>query len=769
MQRLFHCVIIAREYPERTKIMRKRTRILICWLVLLLSSPAGAGEPSKIEELEKRLKTVSGVEAARVSNELAAEYRKFDLDKALGYWRKAFFLAKAVDEPDELFSALNGIGVWNHINEQYRDAISYYLKALELEPRIKDKQKIPNVITNIGIVYWNLGNFVLSEQYHTRALELRKKLGYTPELMGHTLNNLGLALQGKGEFQKALDYFHQALEFQEKANNKRGEAAALTNIANCFGELKKYPAAFEYFQKALGLYKEIDYRWGVANSTLGLGRLLIYMEKYDSALPYLESALEKARAIGAKDVLRDLYQDFSRVYEAKQDFKKALKFHRQFIDLKEKLMEEKNRQNSSVLKVKYETEKKGVELLLLQKTQHKETLAHYFLAAGIFLFIGLIIALHYRIITGKRLNRQLQLSEAKYRLLFDQAGDAIFLLDGPVYMDCNQKALELFDVTRDQVIGRTFADFSPPSQPDGRDSMKAFMGYIIQTQEGTSRQFHWLHRKRDGSLFDAEVNLSMTAIGGKKMIQAFVHDISFSRRLENERVKSAQLETLGLVAAGIVHDFNNLLADVKDNLEIIKTQALPGKISDTYLPQVGEALVATEQLVEKFLTISEGGSLPMETLPIDALIRESAGSMLKDTGGGVNARVITAENLWRVDYNKNQVDRLIRNIIQNSLDAIKSGGDIEIAADNVEKDGKRYVLVTISDTGEGICPEHLPKIFDPYFTTRDHVTRKGLGMGLTVARAIAARHGGMIDITSEPGKGATCRIYLPASGQDLRG
>jgi len=88
--------------------------------------------------------------------------------------------------------------------------------------------------------------------------------------------DLGLALQGKGEFQKALDYFRQALAFQEKAGNKRGAAAALTNSANCCTELKEFPTALKYLQRSLGLYKEIDYRWGEANSTLGVGRVVHY-------------------------------------------------------------------------------------------------------------------------------------------------------------------------------------------------------------------------------------------------------------------------------------------------------------------------------------------------------------------------------------------------------------------------------------------------------------------------------------------------------------
>lgn len=741
---------------------------LICWLALFLSFVAVLDGTPTLEELERRLETLHGIEKARALNELATAYWDSDSNRSLAFWRQARELATTLDGPDELFTALKGIGAWHHINTQYREAITYYLKALELESHLKNKQGIPDVLSNIGIVYWNLGDFPLSQQYHTRALALREKLGYTSAQMAHTLNNLGLALQGKGEHQEALEYFHQALALQEQAGNRRGAAAALNNISNSYKELKVYPTALKYLQQSIDLYKESGYQWGVANSTMGVGRLYTLMGQYDRALPYLECALEKARQINAEDVLRDSYQDLSRVYEARQDFKKAAYYYEQFSQLKRKILEHNNRQYVSVLGVKYEIENKEQELQLLRKTRQRETLVRFFLAAAVLLFLALILVLHLYYITDKRLNRQLGLSEAKYRSLFDQAGDAILLMDGAVCRDCNQKTLELFEGTRDGIIGKTFADFSPPTQPDGRDSLAAGMEYLALAQAGTPRQFQWRHRKKDGSLSDTEVNLSVVTIDNKQMIQVVAHDISLTKRLEDERVKSAQLETLGLVAGGIAHDFNSVLAAIKDNLGMVKRQNFPGATPNIYVSEVEKAILATEQLVEKFFTISEGGFLPMETLYIGGLIRESALSRLKEPGVSVASRFIIPVNLWPVDCDKIQIHRLIGIVVQNALDAMNTGGEIEIAAANVanlENDEKQYVQISICDNGEGIRPEHLPKIFDPYFSTRDQVTRKGLGMGLTVARAIVKRHHGVIDITSEPGKGTSCRIYLPANGK----
>jgi len=744
----------------------------ISWCLALLLVVGGIclGD---VEEREESLKNTSGLERLRLLNQLVVDYLYSAPDKSLAYAREAVQLGENLDEPEELFTALNRIGNWYFVNHRHEDAVAYYLRALELEPRLDNKRLVANVLTNIGMVYWELGNFQAAEEYHTRALELRNKVGYTPGEMGVTLNNLGLAAEGKGDFSKALEYYNAALVLHRQAGNKRRVAAALTNINNVYAQNGDYHSALKYLWQSISAYREAGYPRGAANSSLGAGNAYIYLEEYEKALPYLESALETAKKINDEDLLRDISRSLSIIYEKQGDFNTAFQYHRDYGERKRKLLEQRNEQHVSVMKITYETEKKERELQLLRETKRGERMIYIFLAAAVLLVAALPVVFYFRYVTGKRLNRGLRAREAKYRAIFDRAGDAVFLVDGTTVIDCNEKTPELFGYSREEVIGRTFTDFAPTTQPDGRHSIETGMELIEKTLQGELQRFYWLHCKKDGTPIHAEINLSPVTIHGKPMAQFIIHDTGKRELLEDQRIKTAKLETVGVLAGGIAHDFNNLLAVIKGNLEMAKMRIPPGHGAVTFLSRLETALHSAEELSETFLSIAEGDSLSMETTAVDGLIRDSVRAVLAESRAGAECRIKIPGDLWMVDCDEIQIKQLTRNIVQNAVDALAAagGGRMEVVADHVVlPDGDaaalpagRYIRVTVWDGGEGIPPEHLPKIFDPYFTTRSESDCKRAGMGLTVARAIVKRHGGALTVSSTEGEGTTCRIYLPAS------
>ncbi len=757
--------------------MRVRKIGIFSCLALLFFTAAvfafGAGEgESTPAQREEALKTASGPERLRLLNKLAADYLYSAPDKSLAYAREAVQLGEETGESGELFRALNESGKWYHVNRQYEDAAGYYLKALELGPRVDNKGSVANVLTNIGIVYWELGNFQSAEAYHTRALELREKVGFTPKEMGVTLNGLGLALEGKGDYSKALEYYHQALALHREAGDKRRIAAALTNIGNIHTKTKDYSTALKYLWQSISAYRDAGYPWGAANSAMGAGRVYIDMGDHEKAVPYLEAALETAKDIDGRDLLRDIYELLSRVYEKRGDFKNAFHYHEDYVEIKKELLEKKNGQHVAVMKIKYETDKKGSQLRLLRKTDRNEGLAALFLAAAALLTMVLVVVFILRIQTGKRLNRGLRSGESKYRALFDRAGDAIFLADGPTFADCNEKTLEVFGAAREEIVGRSFADFSPPTQPDGRDSMESGIEKVKKALNGEHQQFYWVHTKKDGTPIHAEISLSRVTIHREPLIQAIIHDIGEREQLEAQRLKTAKLETVGVLAGGIAHDFRSLPVVIADNLAAAEKGIPPAHGAAPFLSRVGTALRSVEELSEKLLTIAEGDFHPQERLDIGGLIRDTVRSVLAESKAGVECRIEIPGKLWKVDCDRVQIERLIRGVVQNAVDAVAAagGGKMKVAAAGVEPRNEeipslpagRYIRVTLWDNGDGIPPEHLSKIFDPYFSTRPEVSRKGLGMGLTVAQAIVKRHRGAVTVSSHPDEGTTCRVYLPA-------
>lgn len=253
---------------------------------------------------------------------------------------------------------------------------------------------------------------------------------------------------------------------------------------------------------------------------------------------------------------------------------------------------------------------------------------------------------------------------------------------------------------------------------------------------------------------------------GRPMAMANVsRDITELKRMEAELIKAQKLESLGVLAGGIAHDFNNLLTVILGHIILAKTEVGPGTRVCEQLEEAEKASVRAKDLTRQLLTFSRGGAPVKRTVSIGDLVRESAAFGL--TGTNTRCEVLLPEGLWAVDADEGQMSQVIHNLILNAHQAMAHGGVIRLSCENRLLDPEevpplpagRYVCISVADTGTGISPDDLPKIFDPYFTTK----KGGSGLGLATSYSIVRKHGGHISVESEPGAGATARVYLPAS------
>jgi PAS domain S-box-containing protein len=571
---------------------------------------------------------------------------------------------------------------------------------------------------------------------------------------------------------KSMDYANKALALCKEANHKKGEAAALTNIANIYTEQKNYPRALKYLREANSIYNEIGSHWWVANSIMGIGNLYTRMGQYEKARVYLESALGKAKEIKAGTLIQTIYKNLSHMYETRGDFKEAREYHGRFSETKDNLYKKKNSQEVALMQAKYETQKKENELHLLRKTRESQHMVRIFLVIAVLLSLGLVVVLFSQYRTKKRANQLLHLGEAKYRALFSQAGGAIFLVDDGSIVDCNEIALEIFGATREEIIGHTFARFSLLTQPDKRDSFEVRTERINKALNGDPQRFYRQYVKKDGSPIETMVSLSAVTINNKRLIQAIVHDISDQRQLEEEQVKSAKLETTTLIAGGFAHDFNNLLTVIMGNLELTSKETGSDDKIKPLLTQLEKSINSAVGLSEKFFTLSKSESHTGEILSIGATLREAVQFAQGDAETPVRCNFQVPADLWPFYGDVNHIKRVIELLTRNALNAMGPNGEMEVKAANVElKEDEvpplptgRYVVISMKDNGEGIPGKNLDKIFDPYFSTLEEYSRKGLGTGLTIAQAIIKRHNGTITVSSQVGTGTTFHIYLPATG-----
>ncbi len=238
-------------------------------------------------------------------------------------------------------------------------------------------------------------------------------------------------------------------------------------------------------------------------------------------------------------------------------------------------------------------------------------------------------------------------------------------------------------------------------------------------------------------------------------------------RLQEEVQKSKNLEALGILAGGIAHDFNNLLTTIYGYVEL--AQLLSGPESKVY-QKLAEAVKAAKRarlLTQQLLTFSKGGGPVKERANIADLLVDTSSLLLSGSSVKVNLEIDSP--LGEVEVDKGQINQVFQNLLLNAKDAMPNGGNLTIVARNVtinaqspeplDADGK-YVQVTFMDDGPGIDSAIIGKIFDPYFSSKAKGA-SGQGLGLTIVHSIVKKHSGYIYVESNPGEGATFRLYLP--------
>ncbi len=243
-------------------------------------------------------------------------------------------------------------------------------------------------------------------------------------------------------------------------------------------------------------------------------------------------------------------------------------------------------------------------------------------------------------------------------------------------------------------------------------------------------------------------------------------EIDQRKQAEDELLRARKLESLGVLVGGIAHDFNNFLTVVQGNIDFARMELDPGNPVQQSLEQVAHACSRAAALASQLLTFSKGGA-PVRRVSSARRLVEDAVSLAR-AGANVSIGVDIDENLWAADIDAEQTSHALHNILLNARQAMPEGGLIEVRAENfVAEEGAvslspgKYVRVAVRDYGSGIPGEVLPRIFDPYFTTK----RSGSGLGLATAHAIVTKQSGHISVESMVGQGTEFDIYLPATEQ----
>lgn len=427
--------------------------------------------------------------------------------------------------------------------------------------------------------------------------------------------------------------------------------------------------------------------------------------------------------------------------------------------LKEIIARSKNNENADTSYEAWGLRKDGSEFLM------HVTTARIALPEGV-----ASVAFFSDITERKRAENALKESEKKFRFLFDSLPICVGIttIDTGKFLELNAASIAMtgYDIDTLNELG---AAITYAKQSD-RDRMLQ-----VLEEKGSVDNFETVLKRRDGTLYDALINIKIIQLNGEDVLLSNIQDITERKKSEEALRNSQRFESLGLMAGGIAHDFNNILGGIIGYAEMSKDCVPPESNLSSYLDKILVSADRAKDLVNQILSFSRRRSDRMDPVYIRPIVNEVIGLLKATLPSSIELKCSVASDTRPVLANSTRIHEVIMNLCVNAAYAMKNKGTLEIShkeqlleSELIGKAGMiqpgLYSVISVKDSGCGISPEILSKIFEPYFTTKP--IGEGTGLGLSVVFGIVQNHKGNIIVESTEGKGTEFNIFLPKSTED---
>jgi PAS domain S-box-containing protein len=375
----------------------------------------------------------------------------------------------------------------------------------------------------------------------------------------------------------------------------------------------------------------------------------------------------------------------------------------------------------------------------------------------------------------RRVAEALSDSEERHRKIVEASSDAFLLRSGEIVIYANPAALKLFRANHpEELIGKRYLDLvHPDDRPLSVERMKK---NLDENWIATPREHRIL--ALDGQVVHVESTGVSVKHRGENQLFGVFRDITERKRVDQEKEKlegqlrqAQKMEAIGTLAGGIAHDFNNILSVIVGNAEILEFSKSVDEPSRGGLGQILAASQRAKQLVRQILAFSRHGTQEKIFIDPKPIVKETLEFLRASLPTSIQLRHYLEPDTGTIMADPTQLQQVLMNLCTNAGHSMeKDGGVLQIKLSNAavtEEDARsdpevepgNYVKIIVSDTGHGMEPSVLERIFDPYFTTKE--PGKGTGLGLAVVHGIVKSHGGMIKVSSEVGQGTTSTIFLP--------
>lgn len=367
--------------------------------------------------------------------------------------------------------------------------------------------------------------------------------------------------------------------------------------------------------------------------------------------------------------------------------------------------------------------------------------------------------------------KELKQSEEKYRSLFEESKDMVYIStpEGR-FLDINSAGIHLLGYTiKEEIQSLNVRDTY--LKPESRELFQQEIH-----RNGFVKDFEVTLKRKDGSNLQAIItaNAVRNKEGEISFYRGIIRDVTESRRLEQQLFQIQKMESIGELAGGIAHDFNNILSGIMGYASLMKTRIQPDHPFFNYIDTIERATLRAGDLITKLLTFAMGGSFHSTPVNLNEIILETIKIVSRAFDRSVEITTKLDSRLPTVEADPALIQQVAMNLLVNARDAMPNGGQIivqtrieTIAGDrlqvNLEAREGTFSVISVSDTGVGIPAEHLGRIFEPFFSTKEK--GKGTGLGLAVVYGAVKNVGGFVTVDSLPGRGSSFSIFLPVSGK----
>ena len=372
----------------------------------------------------------------------------------------------------------------------------------------------------------------------------------------------------------------------------------------------------------------------------------------------------------------------------------------------------------------------------------------------------------------ERSEEALRESERRFRYIFNSANDAVFIRDlkGP-FWEVNEVACKRLGYTREELLRMSPKDIVVP------EALQTIQKQIRTVEQKGHLLFETVHLRKNGSSLPVEVNSRRIEYDGKPCVLSIARDITDRQRAAEEKerlqaqlIQAQKMESVGRLAGGVAHDFNNMLGIIIGNAEMAALQVTPDEPLHQSLQEIIKASHRSADTVRQLLAFARKQTISPRVLDLNDTVSGMLKMLQRLIGEDIELLWMPGKDLGRVKMDPSQVNQILANLVVNSRDAIPGVGKITIESADAVFDESYcrehagflpgdYVLLAVSDTGTGMSREVMEHLFDPFFTTKE--VGKGTGLGLATVYGIVKQNNGFINVYSEPGKGTTFKIYFP--------